>query len=103
MTQKQPSSEAISRGCSSYSSRFCFGGVRSRVDGARTPGRTGVSMELLRQEELAFVGGSKKFDFWLMDLVLVRGLRSCFLLTGRDRGVPWTCRSCVELWISYVG
>jgi len=56
MTQKQPSSEAISRGCSSHSSRFCFGGVRSRVDGARTPGRIGVSMELIRQEELAFVG-----------------------------------------------
>ena len=80
MTQKQPSSEAISRGCSSHSSRFCFGGVRSRVDGARTPGRTGVLMELVRQEELAFVGGSKKFDFWSMDLVLVRGLRSCFFI-----------------------
>ena len=42
-------------------------------------------MELVRQEELAFVGGSKKFDFWSMDLVLVRG----------DRGVPWTSCSCV--------
>ena len=107
MTQQQPSSGgcvwtpwlwfgmrgcAISRGCSSHSShandvarrrlkrRFCFGGVLSRVDGARTPGRTGVLMELVRQEELAFVGGSKKFDFWSMDLVLVRGLRSCFFV-----------------------
>ena len=53
---------------------------RAFACGWSSPGRTGVLMELIRQEELAFACGSKKFDFWSMDLVLVRGLRSCFFI-----------------------
>ena len=103
MTQKQPSSEAISRGCSSHSSHFCFGGVRSRVDGALTPGRTGVStpggrtgisMELVRQEEYArknwrsLAGGRSLVDgprprSWVAGAIVgFHGLRSCVEYVG---------------------